>query len=147
MRKLIQFLLFLLLTSCSTYSDQEIQDFDSKISSHIKKNKLKLMKSSSGLYYHLKKNGEGKFILYTDSVSITYSGYLLNGNRFDFQKALVTFAVQDLITGWKEVLLMCKKGNEVQMILPPSIAYGDHKLYNIPQNSILKFDMKVWEVK
>ena len=147
MRKLIQFLLFLLLTSCSTYSDQEIQDFDSKISTHIKRNKLKFIKSSSGLYYHLKKNGEGKFILYTDSVTITYSGFLLNGKRIDFQKAPVKFAVRDLIAGWKEVLLMCKKGSEVQMILPPSIAYGDHKLDNIPQNSILKFDMKVWEVK
>ena len=147
MRKLIQFLLFLVLTSCSTYSDQEIQDFDSKISSYIKKNKLKFIKSSSGLYYHLKKNGEGKFILYTDSVTITYSGFLLNGKRIDFQKAPVKFAVRDLIAGWKEVLLMCKKGSEVQMILPPSIAYGDHKLDNIPQNSILKFDMKVWEVK
>ena len=147
MRKLIQFLLFLVLTSCSTYSDQEIQDFDSKISSYIKKNKLKFIKSSSGLYYHLKKNGEGKFILYTDSVTITYSGFLLNGKRIDFQKAPVKFAVRDLIAGWKEVLLMCKKGSEVQMILPPSIAYGDHKLDNIPQNSILKFDMKVWDVK
>ena len=147
MRKLIQFLLFLLLTSCSTYSDQEIKDFDSKISSHIKRNKLKFIKSSSGLYYHLKKNGEGKFILYTDSVSITYSGFLLNGKRFDNQKNPTTFAVRDLIAGWKEVLLLCKKGSEVQMILPPSIAYGDHKLDNIPQNSILKFDMKVWEVK
>jgi FKBP-type peptidyl-prolyl cis-trans isomerase FkpA len=147
MSKLIQFLLFLLLTSCSTYSDQEIQDFDSKISSYIKKNKLKFIKSSSGLYYHLKKNGEGKFILYTDSVSITYSGFLLNGKRIDFQKAPVKFAVRDLIAGWKEVLLMCKKGSEVQMILPPTIAYGNHKLDNIPQNSILKFDMKVWEVK
>ena len=147
MRKLIQFLLFLILTGCSTYSDQEIQDFDSKISTYIKKNKLKFIKSSSGLYYHLKKNGEGKFILYTDSVSITYSGFLLNGKRFDNQKNPITFAVRDLIAGWKEVLLMCKKGSEVQMILPPSIAYGDHKLDNIPQNSILKFDMKVWEVK
>ena len=147
MRKLIQFLLFLLLIGCSTYSEQEIQDFDSKISSHIKKNKLKFIKSSSGLYYHLKKNGEGKFILYTDSVSITYSGFLLNGKRIDFQKVPVKFAVRDLIAGWKEVLLMCKKGSEVQMILPPSIAYGDHKLDNIPQNSILKFEMKVWDVK
>ena len=147
MRKLIQLILIVILTSCSTYSDQEIQDFDSKISSHIKRNKLKFIKSSSGLYYHLKKNGEGKFILYTDSVSITYSGFLLNGKRFDNQKNPITFAVRDLIAGWKEVLLMCKKGSEVQMILPPSIAYGDHKLDNIPQNSILKFDMKVWEVK
>ena len=147
MRKLIQFLLFLILTSCSTYSDQEIQDFDSKISSYIKRNKLKFIKSSSGLYYHLKKNGEGKFILYTDSVSITYSGFLLSGKRINFQKAPVKFAVRDLIAGWKEVLLTCKKGSEVQMILPPSIAYGDYKLDNIPQNSILKFDMTVWEVK
>lgn len=147
MRKLIQFLLFLLLTSCSTYSEQEIQDFDSKISSHIKRNKLKFIKSSSGLYYHLKKNGEGKFIRYTDSVSITYSGFLLNGKRFDNQKNPITFAVRDLIAGWKEVLLICKKGSEVQMILPPTIAYGDNSLDDIPQNSILKFEMKVWDVK
>lgn len=147
MRKIKQFLIIFLFVSCSTYSEQEIQDFDSEISSYIKKNKLKFIKSSSGLYYHLKKNGEGKFILYTDSVTITYSGFLLNGKRIDFQKAPVKFAVRDLIAGWKEVLLMCKKGSEVQMILPPSIAYGDHKLDNIPQNSILKFDMKVWDVK
>ena len=147
MRKLIHFLLFLVLTSCSTYSDQEIQDFDSKISSYIKKNKLKFIKSSSGLYYHLKKNGEGKFILYTDSVSITYSGFLLNGKRIDFQKAPLNFAVRDLIAGWKEVLLMCKKGSEIKMILPPTIAYGNNILDDIPQNSILKFDMKVWDVK
>lgn len=147
MRKLIQFLLFLLLTSCSTYSDQEIQDFDFKISSHIKRNKLKFIKSSSGLYYHLKKNGEGKFIRYTDSVSITYSGFLLNGKRFDNQKNPITFAVRDLIAGWKEVLLLCRKGSEVKMILPPTIAYGDNSLDDIPQNSILKFEMKVWDVK
>ena len=147
MRKLIQLILIVILTSCSTYSDQEIQDFDSKISTHIKRNKLKFIKSPSGLYYSFKNNGQGKFIQYSDSVSITYSGYLLNGNRFDFQKAPVTFAVQDLIAGWKEVLLLCQKGSELQMILPPSIAYGDHKLDDIPQNSILKFDMKVWDVK
>ena len=147
MRKIKQFLIIFLFVSCSTYSEQEIQDFDSEISSYIKRNKLKFIKSSSGLYYHLKKNGEGKFILYTDSVTITYSGFLLNGKRIDFQKAPVKFAVRDLIAGWKEVLIMCKKGSEVQMILPPSIAYGDHKLDNIPQNSILKFDMKVWDVK
>ena len=147
MRKLIQFLLFLLLTSCSTYSDQEIQDFDSQISTYIKKNNLKFDKSSSGLRYFISKNGEGKFIRYTDSVTITYSGFLLNGKRIDFQKAPVKFAVRDLIAGWKEVLLLCRKGSEVKMILPPTIAYGDNSLDDIPQNSILKFEMKVWDVK
>jgi FKBP-type peptidyl-prolyl cis-trans isomerase FkpA len=147
MRKIKQFLIIFLIVSCSTYSEQEIQDFDSQISAYIKKNNVRFDKSSSGLRYFISKNGEGKFIQYTDSVSITYSGFLLNGKCIDFQKVPVKFAVRDLIAGWKEVLIMCKKGSEVQMILPPSIAYGDHKLDNIPQNSILKFDMKVWDVK
>jgi FKBP-type peptidyl-prolyl cis-trans isomerase FkpA len=147
MRKIKQFLIIFLFVSCSTYSEQEIQDFDSQISAYIKKNNVRFDKSSSGLRYFISKNGEGKFIQYTDSVSITYSGFLLNGKCIDFQKVPVKFAVRDLIAGWKEVLIMCKKGSEVQMILPPSIAYGDHKLDNIPQNSILKFDMKVWDVK
>ena len=147
MRKIKQFLIIFLFVSCSTYSEQEIQDFDSEISSYIKKNKLKFIKSSSGLYYHLKKNGEGKFIQYTDSVSITYSGFLLNGKQFDYQRNSITFAVRDLIAGWKEVLLLCQKGSEIKMILPPNIAYGNNILDDIPQNSILKFDMKVWDVK
>jgi FKBP-type peptidyl-prolyl cis-trans isomerase FkpA len=147
MRKIKQFLIIFLFVSCSTYSEQEIQDFDSEISSYIKRNKLKFIKSSSGLYYHLKKNGEGKFIQYTDSVSITYTGFLLNGKRIDFQKNPVKFAVRDLIAGWKEVLLLCQKGSEIKMILPPTIAYGNNILDDIPQNSILKFDMKVWDVK
>ena len=147
MRKIKQFLIIFLFVSCSTYSEQEIQDFDSEISSYIKRNKLKFIKSSSGLYYHLKKNGEGKFIQYTDSVSITYTGFLLNGKQFDYQRNSITFAVRDLIAGWKEVLLLCQKGSEIKMILPPTIAYGNNILDDIPQNSILKFDMKVWDVK
>lgn len=147
MRKIKQFLIIFLFVSCSTYSEQEIQDFDSQISAYIKKNNVRFDKSSSGLRYFISKNGEGKFIQYTDSVSITYSGFLLNGKRFDNQKNPITFAVRDLIAGWKEVLLMCKKGSEIKMILPPTIAYGNNILDDIPQNSILKFDMKVWDVK
>jgi FKBP-type peptidyl-prolyl cis-trans isomerase FkpA len=147
MRKIKQFLIIFLFVSCSTYSEQEIQDFDSQISAYIKKNNVRFDKSSSGLRYFISKNGEGKFIQYTDSVSITYSGFLLNGKQFDYQRNSITFAVRDLIAGWKEVLLLCQKGSEIKMILPPNIAYGNNILDDIPQNSILKFDMKVWDVK
>ena len=59
MRKIKQFLILFLLASCSTYSEQEIQDFDSKISAYIKKNNLKFNKSSSGLHYSISKTGKG----------------------------------------------------------------------------------------
>jgi FKBP-type peptidyl-prolyl cis-trans isomerase FkpA len=147
MKKLKNLFFIFLLSSCSTYSDKELRDFDAKILTYIEKSNLKFKKSESGLRYSITKYGEGKFIQYTDSVSITYSGFLLNGKRFEYQKEPLKFAVRDLIAGWKEVLLFCQKGTELQMIIPPSIAYGNYDLEDIPQNSILKFQMKVWDVK
>jgi FKBP-type peptidyl-prolyl cis-trans isomerase len=42
---------------------------------------------------------------------------------------------------------MSQNGSEISMIIPPSLGYGDHKLEQIPQNAILSFDLKVWDVK
>jgi FKBP-type peptidyl-prolyl cis-trans isomerase FkpA len=139
--------LLFIFTSCKTYSDQEIEGFDKEIQAYIKKNKLDLDASPSGLYFKITKEGEGRMIQYTDSVSISYKGKLLNGRIFDYTKKPLTFAVKGLIGGWKETLLSCKKGSEVVMIIPPQLGYGNHKLDDIPQNSILYFEMKVWDVK
>jgi FKBP-type peptidyl-prolyl cis-trans isomerase len=49
--------------------------------------------------------------------------------------------------GWKEVLIMAKKGSEMTLIIPPSLGYGNHELEQIPKNSIIKYDLKVWDVK
>jgi FKBP-type peptidyl-prolyl cis-trans isomerase FkpA len=139
--------LLFIFASCDTYSDREIEGFDKEIQAYIKKNKLDLDVSPSGLYYKITKEGEGRMIQYTDSISISYKGKLLNGRIFDFTKEPLTFAVKGLIGGWKEALLSCKKGSEVVMIIPPQLGYGNHKLDDIPQNSILFFEMKVWNVK
>jgi FKBP-type peptidyl-prolyl cis-trans isomerase FkpA len=139
--------LLFVLASCKTYSDQELKGFDKEIQAFMKKNKLDLDASPSGLYFKITKEGEGRMIQYTDSVSISYKGKLLNGRIFDYTKVPLTFAVKGLIAGWKEALLSCKKGSEVIMIIPPQLGYGNHKLDDIPQNSILFFEMKVWNVK
>ena len=139
--------LLFILSACKTYSDQDIEGFDKEIQAYIKKNKLDLDASPSGLYYKITREGEGRMIQYTDSVSISYKGKLLNGRIFDYTKEPLTFAVKGLIGGWKETLLSCKNGSEVLMIIPPQLGYGNHKLDDIPQNSILYFEMKVWNVK
>jgi len=139
--------LLFIFASCNTYSEQELEGFDKEIQAYIKKNKLDLDASPSGLYFKITKEGDGRLIQYTDSVSISYKGKLLNGRIFDYTKEPLTFAVKGLIGGWKEALLSCKKGSEVVMIIPPQIGYGNHKLDDIPQNSILYFEMKVWGFK
>lgn len=139
--------ILLILSACKTYSDNEIEGFDKEIQAYIKKNKLDLAVSSSGLYFKITEEGSGRLIQYTDSVSISYKGKLFNGRIFDYTKEPLTFAVKGLISGWKETLLSCKQGSEVVMILPPQLGYGNHELDDIPQNSILYFEMKVWGVK
>ncbi len=148
MRNLICYLLIAVAFSgCKTYSEDDKIGFDKKIKNFIKKNNLSLDKTSSGLYKKRISTGDGKLIHYTDSVSITYQGKLLNGKLFDFQNSPQTMAIRDLIAGWKEVLIGARKGDEWMMIIPPQLGYGQNKLDDIPVNSILVFKMKIEDVK
>ncbi len=146
MKNLLFLIVPIIITACSTYSDQDLTSFDSTIKKYIARNKIKLDKTDSGLYFKTTA-GTGKKIRYQDSVSISYTGKLLSGKLVDIQKTPITFAVKDLIMGWKEALIMSQNGSEITMIIPPNLGYGDHTLEQIPQNAILIFDLKVWDVK
>jgi FKBP-type peptidyl-prolyl cis-trans isomerase FkpA len=138
---------FFMLTACETYSEEDKLAFDKEIKAYLKKKNLDLNKTSSGLYKKIKSNHQGEFIQYTDSVSITYTGKLLNGKIIDHQIKPKTFAIRDLIAGWKEVLMSSRKNDEIVMVVPPQLGYGDRQLDDIPMNSILYFEMKIVDVK
>lgn len=147
MTKLIYFV-FLLLTiySCKTYSEDEKKNFDKQIQHYLKKEKVDCLHSESGLYYKILKKGKGKKIQYTDNVSFTYKGKLINGYLFDNQTKPISFPVKELIAGWKEVLLKSQEGSEIFVVIPPHLGYGNHDLEDIPPNSILVFTMKIENV-
>ena len=147
MKTIFLLILLLIVTACETYSKQEIGSFDTEIQAYMKSHDMQLNRSESGLYFKFLKNGVGENIKLTDSVSISYKGMLLNGTVVDIQRNPITMLAKDLIGGWKETLVQAKKGSEIQMILPPQLAYGDNKLSQIPENSILFFELKVWEIK
>lgn len=147
MKTISLLILLLIVTACETYSKQEIGSFDTEIQAYMKSHDMQLNRSESGLYFKFLKNGIGESIKLTDSVSISYKGTLLNGTVVDIQRKPITMLAKDLISGWKETLVQAKKGSEIQMILPPQLAYGDNKLSQIPENSILFFELKVWEIK
>jgi FKBP-type peptidyl-prolyl cis-trans isomerase len=148
MKKILWFLLLgIVINACKTYTEEDKISFDKTIRNYIKKNKLSIDKTSSGLYKKRIVSGNGQIVHYTDSVSITYQGRLLNGKLFDNQRSSKTMAVRDLIAGMKEVLIGSKLGDEWMMIVPPQLGYGQNKLNDIPENSILVFKMKIEDVK
>lgn len=140
-------ILIISLQSCSTYSNEELNHFDSEIKAYIKKNKLNLIKSNSGLYYKIIKKGEGDFVQISDKVSFKYEGKLLNGEIFDKQAKPITFNVKDLIAGWKEIMIKLKPGSKVFLIVPPHLGYGTHDLDDIPASSTLIFNMEIIDIQ
>jgi FKBP-type peptidyl-prolyl cis-trans isomerase len=140
--------MLLVLIGCQTYSESEKKGFDVKIKQFLNRKKItNYTQSESGLYYVIKDTGSGEWIRYTDSVSFTYQASLLNGKLVDNQKDTLSYPLRELIGAWKEVMLELKPGAHVYFVAPPQLCYGQHKLTDIPQHSILVFDMQIHGVK
>ncbi|MBL1279770.1 MAG: FKBP-type peptidyl-prolyl cis-trans isomerase [Fluviicola sp.] len=147
MKYLLLILTVAFLASCSTYSDDEKGSFDEKIQSYLSEKGIDAEKSSSGVYYKIIEQGEGKKVKFKDVISFKYRGELLNGVVFDEKKEPIDYQLNQLIACWKEVILQLNEGGKAFLISPPQQAYGNHELEDIPQNSILVFNLEVVEVK
>jgi len=147
MRTLLCLLLILILGACSTYSDEDLKGFDKTIREWIRQQNIQYKSTDSGLYYYFENEGQGQKIKYTDSVTVQFKGTLLDSTIFEIEKAPVTFAVNEVIIAWKEVLLMSERNAKIKIIVPPQLGYGNHKLDKIPQNSILLYEIEIIDIK
>jgi len=144
MKHILLFLsLSLLVFSCKTYNDDEMDAFDKKIQAYIKKNDLKMIKSDSGLYYTIHEEGEGEFIKPNAVILTSYEGKLMNGKVFDKQTTPVEMNLKNLIYGWREVAYYLKKGGKATIIVPPHLGYGDDEMDQLPASSILIFNLEI----
>ena len=147
MRTLLCLLLILILGACSTYSDEDLKGFDKTIREWIRQQNIQYKSTDSGLYYYFESKGQGQKIKYTDSVTVQFKGTLLDSTIFEIEKVPVTFAVNEVIIAWKEVLLMSERNAKIKIIVPPQLGYGNHKLDKIPQNSILLYEIEIIDIK
>ena len=147
MRTLLCLLLILILGACSTYSDEDLKGFDKTIREWIRQQNIQYKSTDSGLYYYFESKGQGQKIKYTDSVTVQFKGTLLDSTIFEIEKVPVTFAVNEVIIAWKEVLLMSGRNAKIKIIVPPQLGYGNHKLDKIPQNSILLYEIEIIDIK
>lgn len=104
----------------------------------------------SGLRYVVEKEGTGKAPLATDQVTVHYTGYLLNGNKFDSsvdRGQPATFPLNQVIRGWTEGLQLMKEGGKTKFIIPSDLGYGDAGYPPvIPPKSWLIFDVELIKV-
>ena len=92
------------------------------------KKKADVITRDSGLQYKVLLSGKGKQPTATSSITAHYQGTLINGTEFDSsyrRNSPATFSVNQVISGWKEVLPLMHEGDKWQVFIPSSLAYGE----------------------
>ena len=109
-----------------------------------------VVQTASGLQYMVLKEGTGIKPTPTDTVTVKYSGQLLDGTVFDSttDDETVDFPVNGVIPGWTEGLQLMSEGSEYRLFIPSELAYGSKGVKDrILPNSTLIFDVKLLKVK
>ena len=145
----ILFILFSITSSCQ--KDENV-NFDvqneEEIVNYIKQNNLNALKSITGLYYIVTKEGTGAQPNSNSNVVVNYKGYFTNGKVFDqSSESGIAFNLQQVISGWTEGITYFKKGGEGVLLVPSKLGYGQEGNSRIPGGSVLIFDIKLLDVK
>jgi FKBP-type peptidyl-prolyl cis-trans isomerase FklB len=122
----------------------------------LDKNKMKegvLVRKRSGLQYKIIVQGSGTIPDYDDKVVMHYTGYLVDGHKFDSSYDIgtpLTLELARFIPGWQEALLMMPVGSKWEIYVPYNLGYGDAGIqgsklgeYVIPPSSTLIFEMEL----
>ncbi len=105
--------------------------------------------TASGLQYEVLVKGNGISPTGTDSVTVHYTGTLLDGTVFDSSVERgepVTFKLNQVIPGWTEGLQLMKEGDKFKLYIPSEIAYGARGSRSIEPNSTLIFEVELLKV-
>lgn len=106
--------------------------------------------TASGLQYEVVTAGAGAQPKATDTVTVHYTGTLVDGTKFDSsvdRGQPATFALDRVIPGWTEGLQQMKEGAKYKFYIPSELAYGPRGAGSIPPNSVLIFDVELLKVE
>jgi FKBP-type peptidyl-prolyl cis-trans isomerase len=125
---------------------------DKAIQDYLAKNNIKAEKSETGLYYQIMDPGTGPALNAGDSVSMHYTGTLLDGNKFDSsrdrnQLFSIAAGTGSVVPGFDEGVMKLKQGGKARLFIPSGLGYGAQGGGPIPPNSVLIFDIELVKVK
>jgi len=107
--------------------------------------------TESGLQYIILQNGQGDTPYPGQTVRVHYSGFLLDGTKFDSSigKTPIEFMLgaRKVIPGWEEGIQLLNVGAKAKLIIPPNLGWGSRGAGNvIPPNATVIFDVELMEI-
>jgi FKBP-type peptidyl-prolyl cis-trans isomerase FklB len=107
--------------------------------------------TASGLQYEVVEKGEGAKPGASDTVTVHYTGTLIDGTKFDSSHDRgqpATFPVNGVIPGWTEALQLMPVGSTWKLFIPSELAYGERGAGGvIGPNETLLFDVELISIE
>lgn len=106
----------------------------------------------NGLKYIKLNSTEGKPAEAFKTVSVHYTGFLLDGSIFDSSvERGIPFSFVlgkgQVIQGWEQGISKLRVGEKARLVIPSNLGYGERDMGVIPPNATLIFDVELLEVK
>lgn len=105
--------------------------------------------TDSGILYRVMSPGDGPKPGPRDVVTVHYTGTTVEGTVFDssIQRGEpATFPLDQVISGWTEILQLMPQGSTWEVVIPPDLAYGEQQAGPvIGPNSTLVFEIELLE--
>jgi FKBP-type peptidyl-prolyl cis-trans isomerase len=98
-------------------------------------------------------DGQGATPKTGDQVEVHYTGWLLDGTKFDSsrdrgQPFVFTLGRGQVIKGWDQGVATMRVGDKVRLTLPPDLAYGARGAGGvIPPNATLLFEVELLGIR
>jgi FKBP-type peptidyl-prolyl cis-trans isomerase FkpA len=136
---------------------------DKKLKAYFASHNISPNKTASGLYYIMIEEGTGEKVLPGDTLTVNYTGMLLNGTKFDSNEDSAFYHVSPyqfvvgrggVIKGWDEGMALLKTGSKATFYIPSPLGYGTQPISansgnpkGAPANSILIFNVHLISYK
>lgn len=109
-----------------------------------------LTSTPSGLRYCDLKVGDGDTPTPTSTVKVHYTGWLVDGKKFDSsvdRGEPATFPLNGVIPGWTEGVGSMKVGGKRKLVIPAALGYRERGVPGlIPPQALLVFDVELVEI-
>ena len=119
------------------------------LQSYLTSKSITATQDPGGFFYTITAPGTGVNPTINSTVTVRYTGKLLDGSIFDSNNTPtgISFGLSQVIKGWQLGVPLIKKGGSINLYLPPSLAYGCSGSGPIPGNSPLIFAIELVDVK
>ena len=141
-----------LIAKRSADINKKAEENKTKGETFLNQNKTKdgVVTLPSGLQYKIITAGDGAKPAKDDSVTVEYTGTLIDGQVFDTTEKTgkpATFKVSQVIPGWTEVLQLMPAGSTWEVFVPAELAYGSRSVGGpIGPNETLVFKIHLLSV-